>query len=270
MLRFSYGEGQIGSEDTYGGNDMIVIFTGLPGSGKSYKLGRTVVDILYRNQKYYRKQLAAYEKDPSRFVPPGQLLSVEPKPRLLWTNLQLSPQVEAEFPGLIKYWTELKALPPLRDCDVVIDEVSVYFDARLWETLSLEMRRWLAQHRKFGIEIYGTSQDFAQVDKAFRRLTSNLLYLSKIIGSRDISATRPDPRWVWGLVLVRELDPTVYDEQKSKFATAGLPNFMFISRAGTQIFDTRAEVKLSNALPLKHIEKECERADCSFHKVVHV
>jgi len=228
---------------------MIVIFTGLPGSGKSYKLGRTVVDILYRNRKSHQTR---------------------GNKRLLWTNLVLGSAVEREFAGYFQYWTDLRQLTTLRDCDVVIDEVATYFDSRLWETLSLEMRRWLSQHRKFGIDIYGTSQDFAQVDKAFRRLTSDLLYLTKVIGSRDISATRPAPRFVWGLSLVRHLDPTVYDEQKSKFAGRGIPNFMIISRAGTQLFDTRAEVKLSSALPLKHLQKACELAGCGFHKVVHV
>jgi len=243
---------------------MIVIFTGLPGSGKSYKLGRTVVEILYRNKK-------AHEADQDRYWSlTNKLVFKEPERRLVYTNLQMKPDVLAEFAGYIRTWTELRQLTPLRDCDVIIDEVATYFDARLWETLSLEMRRWLAQHRKFGIEIYGTSQDFAQVDKAFRRLTSDLLYLTKLAGSRDISATRPPPRFIWGVSLVRELDPTVYDEQKSKFAASGLPKLMWISRKGTEIFDTRAEVKLSSALPLKHIEKECENDNCRFRKVVHV
>jgi len=241
---------------------MIVIFTGLPGSGKSYKLGQTVVEILYRNRKHYLKEVDRHLKHPDVFP--------IPQVRHVWTNLKLKPDVEEEFSDYVRYWTDLRQLTILRDTDVVIDEVATYFDARLWETLSLEMRRWLAQHRKFGVEIYGTSQDFAQVDKAFRRLTSDLLYLTKIGGSRDISATKAPPRFIWGLVFVRHLDPTVYDEQKSKFAAAGFPSFMWISRAGTEIFDTRAEVKLSSALPLKHIEKECEFKDCPFHKVIHV
>jgi len=228
---------------------MIVIFTGLPGSGKSFKLGKTAIEILYRNRRTYKKYGLK---------------------RTLWTNLKLKPEIEKEFAGYIEYWTDLRQLTVLRDVDVLIDEVATYFDARLWETLSLEMRRWLAQHRKFGIEIYGTSQDFAQVDKSFRRLTSDLLYLTKILGSRDISATRPDPKYIWGLAFVRHLDPVVYDEAKSKFAGTGIPGIMFLSRAGTQVFDTRAEVKLSSALPLKHINKECELGDCSFQKIIHV
>jgi len=242
---------------------MIVIFTGLPGSGKSYKLGQTVVEILYRNRRFHERELVKWRTA-------GDIDAPEPKPRLVHTNLQLKGPVEQEFAGYFVYWKDLRQLTALRDCDVVIDEVATYFDARLWETLSLEMRQWLAQHRKFGIEIYGTSQDFAQVDKAFRRLTSDLLFLYKLVGSRDISATRPAPKYIWGLSLVRTLDPTVYDEQKSKFKASGIPSFMLITRAGTEIFDTRAEVKLSSALPLKHIEKECEDPLCSFHKVVHV
>jgi len=193
-----------------------------------------------------------------------------PQKRQLWTNLAFKPKVLKEFEGYIENWTDLRQLTPLRDVDVAIDEIATYFDARLWETLSLEMRRWLAQHRKFGIEIYGTAQDFAQTDKAFRRLTSNLFLLRKLIGSRDITPTLPPPKMIWGIVTVTELDPTVYDEQKSKFESNGLPQIMLITKKGTEIFDTRAEVVLSKALPLKHIEKECENADCTFHKVVHV
>jgi len=228
---------------------MIAIFTGLPGSGKSAKLARTAIDILYRNRKWYEKTGVK---------------------RVLWTNLKLAPEVEQEFGWQIKYWTDLRQLTPLRDADVLIDEVATYFDARLWETLSLEMRRWLAQHRKFGIEIYGTSQDFAQVDKAFRRLTSNLLYLRKLIGTRDVSPTRPAPKWIFVISLVMELDPTTYDEQKSKFASEGLPSFLVITKDDVKIFDTRAEVALSNALPLKHIDRVCELPNCSFHKTQHV
>lgn len=245
---------------------MIVIFQGLPGSGKSLKLAQTVISLFYRNYFDYKKAIKKYEKDvlndPS--ITP-------PKKRLVYTNLKMSNEIEEHFKGGFIYWTDLRELTPLRDCDVVIDEVATYFDARLWETLSLEMRRWLSQHRKFGIEVYGTTQDFAQVDKAFRRLTSNLLHLRKIFGSRDISATKAPPKFIYGLSLIQELDPTVYDELTSKFQAVGLiPRFMTISKKKTSVFDTRAEVKLSSALPKRHIEHVCENANCKYHKIVHV
>jgi len=241
---------------------MIVVFTGLPGSGKSLKLADTLVNILYRNRKDYEKNVKLYSA--------GELDAI-PSRRLLWTNLQFTSKVNEEFADYIRYWTDLRQLTVLRDVDVAMDEIATYFDARLWETLSIEMRRWLSQHRKFGVEIYGTAQDFAQTDKSFRRLTSHLFLLRKLIGSADISPTRPAPKRIWGVSVVRELDPTVYDEQKSKFGSGGLiPTLMFITRGATEIFDTRAEVKMSSALPLKHINKQCELLDCSFHKTIHV
>jgi len=240
---------------------MIVVFTGLPGAGKSLKLADTVIDVLYRNRNWYIKQMRAYKK--------GKLL-VPPKPRFLYTNLEMADVVKQEFKGFIHPWTDLRQLVQLRDVDVVIDEIATYFDARQWEQMSLEVRRWLAQHRKFGIEIYGTAQDFAQADKSFRRLTSDLLYLTKIIGSSDISPTRPVPKVVWGLVLVQTLDPVRYDEEKSKFQSIGfVPRFMIINKAKTRVFDTRAEVKMSSFPPLKHIERSCELPNCAFHKTVH-
>jgi len=242
---------------------MIAIFTGLPGSGKSAKLARTAISLLYRNRRWYEKQQELRNRYPTMKLP-------ELKRRIVYTNLKFSPDVEEYFTGEFQYWTDLRQLTPLRDVDVLIDEVATYFDARLWETLSLEMRRWLAQHRKFGIEIYGTSQDFAQVDKAFRRLTSNLLYLRKLIGTRDISPTRPAPKWICVVSLVQELDPSTYDEQKSKFASEGIPGFLLITAEDVKIFDTRAEVALSHALPLKHIDRVCELPNCSFHKTQHV
>jgi len=241
---------------------MIVVFTGLPGSGKSLKLADTLVNILYRNRRIYDKNVAMFEAGKIKALPPR---------RVLWTNLQFSAKVNEEFPDYIRYWTDLRQLTALRDVDVAVDEIATYFDARLWETLSFEMRRWLTQHRKFGIDIYGTAQDFAQTDKSFRRLTSHLFLLRKMFGSGDISPTRPAPKYIWGCSVVRELDPTTYDEQKSKFATQGMfPTLMWITRAATEIFDTRAEVKLSSALPLKHIEKACELSNCTFRKTIHV
>jgi len=252
---------------------MIAVFTGLPGSGKSLKLADTLVNVLYRNRNHYEKAKKKYVLQMNRAIKAGEPTQgiTPPIKRILWTNLKFKPKVEEEFPDYIKYWTDLKQLIPLRDVDIAIDEIATYFDSRLWETLSLEMRRFLAQHRKFGVEIYGTAQDFAQTDKAFRRLTSHLFLLRKIIGSGDISPTRPAPRWIWGVVVVRELDPTVYDEQKSKFGGGGMiPSFMTITRAATEIFDTRAEVRLSQTMPLKHIEKACELPNCPFHKTIHV
>jgi len=237
---------------------MIVIFTGLPGSGKSYKLGRAVVDILYRNIKFHQKQVAHFEKHPELFVPDGQLLPVAPKPRVVWTNLKLSSAVEEEFKGYFMYWTELRQLTGLRDCDIVIDEVGTYFDSRLWTDLSLDVRRWLTQGDKMGIELYGTAQDFAQVDKSFRRLVNDLKYVHKVIGSRRPSRTKPVSNRIWGLCAVQTLNPRAYEEDKKEVVDfLHIPSFFFISKEKVQIYDTLELMEKSAPPPLEHIERKC-------------
>jgi len=226
---------------------MIVIFTGLPGAGKSQKMARVLVDTLYRNLAWYK---ASGLK------------------RIVWSNLKLAEEVEQEFEGFIRYWSEPADLVKLRDVDVFWDEIATHLDSTQWQNMSLEIKRWLQQHRKFGIEIYGTTQDFAMIDKSMRRMTSDLYILTKLFGSRDKSSTKPPVKYIWGLVLVRPMDPTTYDESLSK-QMAGFPSFMTLSRQSIELFDTTQEIKAGKYPPLNHIERECISPNCDFHKIVH-
>jgi len=228
---------------------MIVVISGLPGAGKSLKLARTAIGLLYRNRRWAEKSGIK---------------------RKLYTNLKLSEPVMQEFEGFVEEWVDPAALTRIRNADVLWDEIATHLDATQWQNMSLELKRWLQQHRKFGIELYGTAQDFAQVDKSFRRLTSDLIHLTKFIGSRDKSATRPEVKYIWGLSLVQTLDPQAYDEAKSKFRSAGLPNFLWISRKDIEVFDTTAEVAVGKYPPLRHIERCCENHLCGHVKTLHV
>jgi len=151
-----------------------------------------------------------------------------------------------------------------------MDEVGAYFDSRLWQDLSLDARLWLAQGSKSGIELYGSSQDFAQVDKSFRRLVNYLYEITKIVGSPRPSATRPPVKKIWGLCLIRELDPRNYNEDKKKFAGEyALPSFFLIQRKYCEIFDTTQKIGRGKFPALRHEERFCEVPNCSFHKVFH-
>jgi len=226
---------------------MIGIYTGLPGAGKSYKMAHTLGKVLERNVDWFNKSGIK---------------------RQVWSNLKLSEEIEKDFQGYINYWWDPSQLVALRDVDVFWDEIATHLDATQWQNMSLELKRWLQQHRKFGLEIYGTTQDFAMIDKSMRRLTSDLQILRKIMGSADKSSTRPAPKFIWGVCIVQSMDPTTYDEEVSKQA-AGFPSFMFLSREGINIFDTTQEIKMGKYPPLNHIERECISQGCKFHKIIH-
>jgi len=178
----------------------------------------------------------------------------------------------------VVFWENLDELIVQRDCDIFIDEIGTYFDARLWTELSLDVRRWIQQGAKMGIELYGACQDFAQVDVSFRRLTSELVHITKFIGSRRPSPTKPPVKRIWGFCHMVSLNPQEYDASKNKFSGGGilswLTGWFTIQRRYCELFDTRFFLKRSALLPMKHSERYCEHREhaehpCDFHKVIH-
>jgi len=233
---------------------MKIIWSGLESSGKSLKLAMMADTIAYRNHDWFLQ---------SGIVRP------------IYSNLRFSEafyrEVTEDLGIPIHYWSNLDELIKVRDADVFIDEVGTYFDSRLWSELSLDVRRWLSQAAKMGIEVYGTAQDFAQVDLAFRRLVNHLFLITKIIGSRRPSATKPPVKKVWGVCAVRELDPQGYKEDEKKFdRTQLIPDFFFIERQFCEIFDTTQQIQRSLPPMYKHIERMCEDQACRYHKTIHI
>ena len=231
-----------------------IIYSGLESSGKSLRLAMVVSDIVHRNANW---------KEKTGIIRP------------IVSNIKFSDDFfnfatkERGIP--ITYWENLDDLIALKDCDVIIDEVGNYFDSRLWADLSLDVRRWLTQGAKMGIELYGSAQDFAQVDKAFRRLCNNLYLITKLVGSRRPSATRPPVKMIWGVCLMRELDPNGYNEDDKKFASdSWIPSFFFIERKYCEIFDTTQKILRSKPVKMHHLERDCELEHCGFHKIIHV
>jgi len=233
---------------------MKIIYSGLESSGKSYQLAVMVTKLAYRNAKW---------KERSGIT------------RTIASNLKFSAEFEEFCKGElgipIFYWENLDDLILLENCDVIIDEVGNYFDARLWADLSLDVRRWLTQGAKSGNEIYGSAQDFAQIDKSFRRLVNHLFHITKLIGSRRPNATMPPVKKIWGICTMRELNPQEYNEDKKSFdKTQILPSFFLIERKFCEIFDTTQKIERSKPPLMKHVERFCEKENCSFHKLSHI
>lgn len=232
---------------------MKIIYSGLESSGKSLRLAKVVSDLVHRNKKWYEKTNIK---------------------RPLVSNLKFSEEFTqyAEQNGVpIIYWTNLDELIKYDNADIIIDEVGTYFDARLWTDLSLDVRRWLTQGAKSGIEIYGTAQDFAQIDLAFRRLVNHLYHITKLVGSRRPSATKPPVKYIWGICSMRELNPREYKEDKKSFDKTSLfPSFFTIKRIYCDMFDTKQKIQLSKPTALRHTDRYCEKETCNFHKIIHV
>lgn len=230
---------------------MKAVWTGLEGSGKSYKIAMFCHQLVKRNNKWRRK---------SKIIRP------------IHSNMRFSEAFEtyAKKMGVpIVYWSQLEELVKVTDADVIVDELGNYFDARMWSELSLDVRSWLAQADKIGVEMYGTAQDFAQIDNSFRRLTTDLFLVKKVIGSGRPSATRPPIKVVWGLIAMFRIEPQNYKEDDKKYLSY-IPSFSFLSKEYTDIFDTRQKIARPLSSPMKHIERDCSDPNCGYHKVVHI
>jgi len=239
------------------------IFTGLEDSGKSYKLAVTAGQLVERNAKW---------------------LNMTGIPRPIVSNLEFMPWFNEYAASLgipVKQWSNLEELVLMRNCDLFIDEIGTYFDSRTFKDLPLDLRLWLAQASKLGVDIYGSAQDFAQVDVSFRRLVTGLYEITKVMGSARPAETRPPVRYIWGLCTMKQMDPVGYDETKKAFNNLSwFPTPFFIRKEFCNIFDTTKRIAKSKPVPYKHVVRPCADPACSFklyeriggvtHKVTHV
>jgi len=256
---------------------MKLIYSGLESSGKSLQLAYRAVELVYRNRKWYRRLMADYTREVKFATKRNLTLPEKPIIRPIVSNMRFSDEFYAWATQVMKvpivYWKDLEELIGYTEADIICDEVGNYFDARMWPDLSLDVRRWLTQGAKQGIEFYGGAQDFAQVDKAFRRLVQpgDLVHITKLAGSRRPSKTKPGVKFIWGVCMVRKLNPQGYDEDKKDFSSSSIfPTFFFIKKRYCQIFDTGQKLERSAPPPFRHTERFCEEPGCAHHRIIHV
>lgn len=230
---------------------MKVVYSGLESSGKSLKLAMQAAVLVNRNSTWRK---------------------ISQKERPIWSNIRFADHFVEYAESLqvpIRYFRDVEELIQVTEADVIIDELATYFDSRMWQELSLDARMWLAQAAKQGIEIYAGAQDFAQVDKAMRRLVNHLFLIRKVAGSQRPAATRPPVKRIWGMCAVFELNPQSYKEDEKEYLSY-VPGFFTIQRRYCEIFDTQARTERSSPPPLRHIERRCAIPTCRHLKVIHV
>jgi len=228
---------------------MIHIYDGNTGQGKTYMTGLVTLQLLHRNKKWYEK---------------GKIKT----PRIVATNMALSAEIVEKYKGYVSSWSDMEQLVSLRQCDVIFDDMATYLDSQRWTETPLSVKRWLRLHEHYGCDIYGNAQDFLTIDPSVRRLTGHVDHVSKIIGSRRPSATKPEVKRIWGLLLVRRVKTEEMDKEKIKRTYEGLPSIEFIKRKICNVFDTTQDIQQGEYPPLQHIERGC--LHCGEMKIKHI
>lgn len=222
---------------------MIEVYTGLPGSCKTTYLASVALDCLKRNQRLHTRTGVA---------------------RYVYSNVRFSPLIEKEYSHLLRYYHDVYQLDSFRDCDIIIDELSIYFDAHEWERIPKRIKRYLRLHRHYDVNIYAVAQDFLTIDKTFRRLVKYLYLVERLIGTREPSPFKPKIKRPFVFSAIRLVEPSMYEVEKEhyKFSSS---IYKFFTRKHFAIFDTREELPEQELPPLIKEVRVCP--DDNFRRV---
>ncbi len=225
---------------------MIELVIGRPGQGKSYYLAFTAKQLLNRALWIKKKHK---------------------KKRDVYTNFHI--HVPKKFQEHHKYFNSPIELIGLRDIDIIWDELGYYFPSDQWKNTDEEVRRFFAQHRKRGIEIYANTQAYMNVDINVRRMLEKVKEIRKVIGSRNPSATKPDIKFIWGVFMIRKIDITKLEEEKEYVYTHVIPEFIWMTPNIIKMFDTEEDIKMSGfpTRLVRHVQNKCFH--CDYIKVSH-
>lgn len=228
------------------------IIEGKPGQGKSLYTARLALSLVQRNKKWFEKS--------------GML-------RKVVSNIKFAPEFEQYAGDFLTYWANVSEIVKFKDVDILWDEIATELDSRNFASLSDELKRFLSQYRKRGVDIYANTQNFSMIDMRARLMVTRVATLSKMIGSRDPSPTRPPVTKIWGIIAIREVQNFQSDDPHNK-KYGIFPSFFFIDKASISLYDTRQDIPLSPPLLLRHIKRFCEfhgidGHDCNYSKTEH-
>lgn len=118
---------------------MVEGFTGLPGSGKTYFLTKISLERLKKKQPVF-----------ANFHIPG-----------------------------VSYYQNLREIFTVRKGLILVDEINLVCPSRWWNKFPPELAYFWSQTRKFGLDIYWTSQHIDRVDKIIREISNYVWWIKK-------------------------------------------------------------------------------------------
>lgn len=221
------------------------------GSGKSLKQADTTLYLLHRAKRNVKKY--------------GLPL------REVWCNFHLSKKYEQKYKDNLRYWSVPQEMifvdwpnnkVKRRDFDLVWDEMAVELPSDKWKDIDPAIRRFFAQHRKRGVEIYGNTQDYMMLDINARRMATSVFRCHKLIGSRDPSSTLPPVKHIWGIVFIWQLDKqSIRQDDQKQIKLTIMPEILWISKELCQAYDTTEDIDQSTKNRLMHVEYACDKCD---------
>ena len=210
-----------------------------------------------------------------------------PKRKLL-INQSLNQQFYEENKDHIQYWTNPEQLYQVRDSDILWDEIGKDLPAGSYKDTPKELKQVFSHLRKRGNRLFANTQVYEDIDISFRRQVDHAFQLKKVFGNRDISASLPPPKFIYGLFRVTEFDPMYLEHEWDEMKREQQPKIKFwdsvlfwrnwhrIKRKWVELYDTTMELPPYMPDKLKEIVLICREGvnctrpekDGSPHKIV--
>lgn len=206
---------------------MITVYTGHPGSCKTTYLASVASNLLAKNQALY-----------------NAIGVIRP----VYSNIKFSPLFEEKYSAILRYYEDIYKLHTFTDCDIIIDELSIYFDAQEWERLPKRVKRYLRLHRHYGVDIYAVAQDFLTIDKTFRRLVKELYLVDRILGTAEPSPYKPPMKRPFVFSAIRSVETNKWELEKEHYTFQTPTTYRLFTKKDFAIFNTREELP-EQALP---------------------
>lgn len=202
---------------------MITGYTGLPRSGKSICLVHDILQVAERNANWKRR----YHFD-----------------RPIYANFKIKAEINN-----FNYFknTQTFDLYNTKGADIFIDEAYKFWNARGWDKLPEQAIHWFAEHDKLGCDIYFGTQEFAMLDIMFRRVTENIWWVERLVGSRRPGINRPPVKSAWGIIKLTKISSYSYNEsskQVENLTLGFIPRFRLIRNKYAQAYDTNEQISV--------------------------
>lgn len=147
---------------------MIYLFTGLPGSGKSYQLTKILVDKLLDGKNVYTN---------IDFDISGYNLGIDNYNNSFFGKFKKRKKLDI---SKYNFWENLPQYLQCTNGSIIWDEAHSFFNAREWEKMPPAWQRKISQHRKHGLDIYAAVQCIDFLEK-YLRVMIGFHYRCKIV-----------------------------------------------------------------------------------------
>jgi len=159
----------------------------------------------------------------------------------------------------------------VHDCDIMIDEAANLLPADGWSDTPRWLRKVFSQHRHRGIRVFANTQDYKGVDINFRRMIRRAELIQPVFKSRDISASLPPVKHIFGIIMVRRFDPGQLEEvginnaEKLEEIEIKPPLFaarsFWLNRRLIESYDTQQDLPEYKPSQMEEIVYECEHGE---------